>query len=66
MPFPCLLLYNISRMHFPIPSKENALLTVIKGLYSPGPDLRCQLMWIFKDVNKDRASQYTMVCAFDD
>lgn len=53
---PCISLHNTSRMYFPIPSNENALEIVIKGLYSPGPDLRCQPMWIFKEMHKDMGS----------
>lgn len=66
---PCLSLHNIPSMYFPIPSNENALVIVIKSLYSPEPDLRCQPTWIFKEVHKDRGSQCTVVCtvlAFND
>lgn len=50
--FPCLSLHNIPRMYFLIPSNENALVIVIKSLYSPEPDLRCQPMRIFKKMHK--------------
>lgn len=56
IPFPCLSLYNKFRMYFPVLSNASALVIMIKGLYSPEPGLRCQPMWIFKEVHKDMGS----------